>query len=91
MAPRHWLATFWEGDAHAFEVARLRWDVGHGHKDAMLTTARQSMSRGRQFLAGYHMGFLALGVVVATSAPLAAQQDGTQPGERLAAGLSSRS
>ena len=39
MAPRHWLATFWEGDAHAFEVARLRWDVGHGHKDAMLTTA----------------------------------------------------
>jgi len=35
------------------------------------------MSKGRQFLAGYHMGFLALGVVVATSAPLAAQQDGT--------------
>ena len=49
------------------------------------------MLRGRQFLAGYHMGFLALGVVVATSAPLAAQQDGTQPGERLAAGLSPRS
>jgi hypothetical protein len=32
------------------------------------------MSRGRQFLSGYHRAFLTLGVVVAMSAPLAAQQ-----------------
>ena len=35
------------------------------------------MSRGRQFLAGYHMGFLALSAVVVMSAPLAAQQGST--------------
>jgi hypothetical protein len=35
------------------------------------------MSRERQFLSGYHMGLMALGAVVAMSAPLAAQQGGT--------------